>query len=1163
MTRHIRWALVGCLLAAMILASCATQPAAASDSCIGSGTEASFLNVEAHHDGHYELCVKGTHVAATFTTTRSPVTDSRREAPLLFTVPERFRPPFPILRLAEGQPVQADGSPVSDPPISRSFLLQIDPDGAVRYAPDAGFEELEYLAYTVRTAWGTTPAANDRAVLGILDEAWFGTAVLSAISPSVWTGGLWAIPVDRANPFVSVNIDRRVTALGAPDYYFSGELRPELGELHHLEHLDLGYGSGYPSLHNENFYHGRVVDEGMDIGSIPPDTGSLTGSLPPQLGQLTHLRHLDLSGHLLSGEIPAEFGNLTNLDYLNLRYNLLSGPVPPEIVDLPRLKLVDVQFNQLTGCVPWEWRARGIEVHSHDNDNGLPWDSEPLPFCWGEAVTMVPDHGNVPANWQGRMHLEVRNSTVFATIRSVRSPVQNRPQTQPGVVFTVPEELRSPNALTWVVGGHPVWADGTADPARDMQLFSMSMDTAGRVRYVDEPGLDDAGHFGYQAMLAWPLADTEPQVCERSQAVQTAVLASLNVDGTDATTCADITWMDLSTIQSLEIDASNLEHAPNSHLYTFLPDELAGLSSLRNLRVYNGSIEDRSIIWAHLPERLLDHAPLIQDLNFSRVLLPKLSSGFLNHVPNLRSLSLTVTIPFPSLNDHPYPEGFLTLTPQLKHVELHLNGHVGLYLNGTEIALPPDFLSNTPNLQVLRMYVDGETWSGLPSDFLADTPNLEVLTVEILGEGSLSVPSQFLSHSPRLKQARIWVMPVDWAETPPVLVVTETDALLSHAPSLEQLWLQRVNTGLDLARSLPDTTQVYWSPRETGFFPVAETLALGPDRHWLYVLGSGAYNPATDSKENIDWILSEETGSNQPLNMVVHVCGDITSSLEDWLARHTVRALTLISTGCTNHSIVEKKMVNLAMQKGVSRLSLLTGIHFNLLSGGAFDWLHIDQFGSMTGMEEAFQLFSAKELLLGSVTALDWLSQGEEDWQVFRTLVRTPRVQHLGLVLELGSQWFITEGWLDRLWTAPPGLLDDLGFECISLDLRSQREDVLPASVRASLTHPDVDVQFVPGVNGPVWRGPWISSPWDTHWSYWSFLWNGIRPDRLLWYGDSTWFEEDHLTWAREQECSRSLYLRFQLARVSLGTDVLSHPGDLRHMRVLLPTHPCQDCPNQ
>ena len=320
------------------------------------------------------------------------------------------------------------------------------------------------------------------------------------------------------------------------------------------------------------------------------------------------------------------------------------------------------------------------------------------------------------------------------------------------------------------------------------------------------------------------------------------------------------------------------------------------------------------------------------------------------------------------------------------------------------------------------------------------------------------------------------------------------------------------------------------------FSPLPRPLSLGPDRHWLYLLGNEGYVPSNELSvtESNAWLLSDDIQIDVPLNLVVYACSEVTSTLEDWMTRHTVRALTLVaSSNCTNHYIVEEKMFNLAMQKGVSRLSLLAGnIPFNLLSGGAFESLHVDLFSGRKGTREAFEFFSANELLLSSVTALDWLSQSEEDRQVFRTLVRSPRVQHLGLVLDLGSPWFIEEDWLDRLWTAPPGLLDDLGFECISLDLRSQREDVLPASVRAGLTHPNVDVQFVPGTNSPVWRGPWISSQWDTHWS---FLGDGTYADRLLWYGDSTWFEEDHLTWAREQECSRSLYLRFQLARVSLG----------------------------
>ena len=33
--------------------------------------------------------------------------------------------------------------------------------------------ELSYLAYDLRLAWGTTPAANDRAILRILDRPRF------------------------------------------------------------------------------------------------------------------------------------------------------------------------------------------------------------------------------------------------------------------------------------------------------------------------------------------------------------------------------------------------------------------------------------------------------------------------------------------------------------------------------------------------------------------------------------------------------------------------------------------------------------------------------------------------------------------------------------------------------------------------------------------------------------------------------------------------------------------------------------------------------------------------------------------------------------------------------------------------------------------------------
>ena len=42
-----------------------------------------------------------------------------------------------------------------------------------------------FLAYSLHTTWGTTPAANDRAVLEILDRHWLRRTLLSAVPPPV------------------------------------------------------------------------------------------------------------------------------------------------------------------------------------------------------------------------------------------------------------------------------------------------------------------------------------------------------------------------------------------------------------------------------------------------------------------------------------------------------------------------------------------------------------------------------------------------------------------------------------------------------------------------------------------------------------------------------------------------------------------------------------------------------------------------------------------------------------------------------------------------------------------------------------------------------------------------------------------------------------------
>ena len=233
-----------------------------------------------HAAGRYALQRAGARVAATFATSRSPVQYWARDvAAPLFTVPEGFRPPYPVLRTAEGRPVRADDTPDPDHPEPRRFLLRIDPDGTVHYVDDAQVEGEDrqayclnlvgltgpghatgiltpsagiaagplrapagapqppppsrcanapgqpgrFLAYRLDTVWGTTPAANDRAVLEVLDAHWFGETLLSAEPPPVQfevpehsEHMRGTFPAARVGAFVTFDADGRVTALGAP-----------------------------------------------------------------------------------------------------------------------------------------------------------------------------------------------------------------------------------------------------------------------------------------------------------------------------------------------------------------------------------------------------------------------------------------------------------------------------------------------------------------------------------------------------------------------------------------------------------------------------------------------------------------------------------------------------------------------------------------------------------------------------------------------------------------------------------------------------------------------------------------------------------------------------------------------------------------------------------
>ncbi len=124
----------------------------------------------------------------------------------------------------------------------------------------------------------------------------------------------------------------------------TGTLPAQLGDLAHLEELDLAYNN-------------------------------LTGVIPPELGQLSNLRHLRLFYNSFTGPIPSELGALINLRSLDLYLNNLTGPIPPEMAGLVNLEELSLGSNNLTGLIPsWlgDTKLRELSLILNDLEGPIP-----------------------------------------------------------------------------------------------------------------------------------------------------------------------------------------------------------------------------------------------------------------------------------------------------------------------------------------------------------------------------------------------------------------------------------------------------------------------------------------------------------------------------------------------------------------------------------------------------------------------------------------------------------------------------------------------------------------------------------------------------------------------------------------------------------------------
>ena len=473
-------------------------------------------------------------------------------------------------------------------------------------------------------------------------------------------------------------------------------------------------------------------------------------------------------------------------------------------------------------CLGWLWAAIPV----------IAQDQMPLP-----AVEATGPYHNLAENHAGAFHLKREGGVVYATFQTDRSPVQFLARDQPEVLLTVPEGFRPAMDVTWEVSAQPVQADGAPRPDHsDRRVFRMRVDTAGQVRYVDDPGVDGVGYFRYRTALAWPLAGTEPQVCDRHWNIREGILAAVQALEDAAVPCSQVDWTRLADIRTLSLDVhsenfarhdllglTNLTALQVSTSWATYPDDLlAHTPRLRTMRIGGWhealpadlfrytpllahlSLRDDSRQDMALPVDLLAHTPHLESLQLESSHPAELTWQLLARTPRLTRLTVTPTTPL--------PETFLAAVPQLTHLTVK---------DGLEPCATPQLLAPVPHLRHFAVRMDAEVWelNCLGRGLRLHTPDLAELHVEIREMSDLD--AEVLPSLPRLTRLSLdmddmTVLPAQLLARAPELThlalhggtdLTLPAGFLTHTPRLTDLSLRANNLKNfppDLLSPVPD-----------------------------------------------------------------------------------------------------------------------------------------------------------------------------------------------------------------------------------------------------------------------------------------------------------------------------------------------------------------------
>ncbi|KAJ8640732.1 hypothetical protein MRB53_017426 [Persea americana] len=192
---------------------------------------------------------------------------------------------------------------------------------------------LSFLAFLLFSASPTLSTNSEGNALYALKSRLSDPAnVLQSWDPSLVNPCTWF--------HVTCDAKNRVIRLDLGNTNVSGRLGPELGDLEHLQYLE---------LYRNN----------------------MEGEIPKELGNLKNLVSMDLYENRFGGHIPKSFSKLKSLRFLRLNNNKLTGSIPRELTSLSNLKVFDVSNNDLCGTIPIDGPFTNFPFQSFDNNSRL------------------------------------------------------------------------------------------------------------------------------------------------------------------------------------------------------------------------------------------------------------------------------------------------------------------------------------------------------------------------------------------------------------------------------------------------------------------------------------------------------------------------------------------------------------------------------------------------------------------------------------------------------------------------------------------------------------------------------------------------------------------------------------------------------------------------